>query len=109
MEKLFFVRWQHNWMNEAKRSGFVIATAKEVETFKKAVKEIDSEVDFEVDEQESASYEDGEEFLSRITFSEITEEELAVIKKFLGESGGMTYFWEFIMEEIDEYEEEEEE
>jgi hypothetical protein len=96
-------------MNEAKYSGFVIKTAKEVETFKKAVKEIDSEVDFEVDEQESASYEDGEEFLSRITFSEITEEELAVIKKFLGESGGMTYFWKFIMEEIDEYEEEEEE
>lgn len=66
-------------MDEAKRSGFVIATAKKVEAFKKAVKEI--------------------------TFSEITEEELAVIKKFLGESGGVTYFWESIMEEVDEDEE----
>lgn len=80
------IKWKDNWADEADFYGFVIDTKENWEEFKSLCEAYNSSFSMTVGTNEQIDYSDGKDLLSRITISEINDNEVQIMKKLFGHS-----------------------
>jgi hypothetical protein len=91
-------------LDDIEINGFTVMTEKEVDSFEKTAMSITWPFVYAMG-QDELEFSSGDDFLSRIDFKEITNEEVKSLKKLFGDSFGV-FIDEAFLEEVIGYEDE---
>lgn len=92
-------------INDVDITGFSVMTEKEAETFEKLAESITWDFTYPLNNNGELEFSSGEDFLTRIEFKEISNEEYKPLKKLFNEPFGVFITEEFLQEQLDEEEE----
>jgi hypothetical protein len=99
MSKFYLVKSDFNWADEMDLEGFAIVTEKEKLEFEELARKVTEEIEFYVGSNEEVRFDNGEDLLDHMTFTEISAEvSNTICEAFDTPSGG-----EDILEMIYEY------
>lgn len=91
-------------INDVDITGFNVMTEKEVEAFEQLAESITWDFTYPLNNNGELEFSGGEDFLSRIEFKEISNEEYKVLNKVFNEPFGVFITEEFLQELLDEEE-----
>jgi len=102
------ITWDSNWADEMDIAGFSIVSEQAAKDLKKKLNERKTSFTICVGTNEDIEYSDGSELLSELSFKKISDEDVKVIRKYIGDEFGFTEFQDQVEYWDDEEDEEDE-
>ena len=99
------LQWDSNWADEMDIYGFSLMDKEDWIEYKNYLQNLKKGFYFYIGSNEGIEYSNGQELLSEITVTEISDREAATVEKLFGGEGGFTDFLTVDEDEEDEDEE----